>query len=156
MNNPRPAPGAIKNTKRIGRGVGSGHGRTATRGSKGAAARAGYKRKIGFEGGQMPMARIMPKFGFNSPFRVDYAEVNVSRLQEAANAGLLPKGQAITPAFLRWIGVISGGHQPVKILGDGEIKVAVIVQVHKVTKGALTKIEAAGGKVEVLVKSINQ
>lgn len=150
MSNPRPAPGSIKNTKRIGRGQGSGHGKTATRGSKGAGSRSGYKQKRGFEGGQMPMMRIMPKFGFNSPFRVDYAEVNVSRLEEAVSKGYLPKGEVITPAILRAIGVISGGHQPVKILGDGELKSKLTIQAHKFTKGAQTKIEAAGGKVELL------
>jgi large subunit ribosomal protein L15 len=98
----------------------------------------------------MPMMRIMPKFGFKSPFRVDYAEVNVSRLEEAVSKGYLPKGEVITPAILRAIGVISGGHQPVKILGDGELKSALTVQAHKFTAGAKTKIEAAGGKVELL------
>ncbi len=150
MSNPRPAAGAIKNTKRIGRGPGSGHGKTSTRGAKGAGSRAGYKTKMGFEGGQMPMVRIMPKFGFKAPFRIDYAEVNVSRLNEAASAGKLPKGETVTPAVLRAIGVISGGHQPVKILGDGELSVALTVQAHKITKGAQSKIEAAGGKVELI------
>jgi large subunit ribosomal protein L15 len=150
MNNPRPAKGAVKNVKRVGRGYGSGHGKTSTRGANGAGSRSGNKAKIGFEGGQMPKMRIMPKFGFKAPFRVEYEEVNVSRLEEAAKAGKLPKGQAITPAVLRAIGVISGGHAPVKILGDGTLSVALTVQAHKVTKGAQTKIEAAGGKVELV------
>ena len=150
MSNPRPAPGSIKNTKRIGRGQGSGHGKTATRGHNGAGSRSGYKQKRGFEGGQMPMMRIMPKFGFKSPFRVEYAEVNVSRLEEAFLKGHFPKGQVVTPALLRASGVITGGHQPVKILGDGDLKASLTIQAHKFTKGAQTKIEAAGGKVELL------
>jgi large subunit ribosomal protein L15 len=88
-NNPRPASGAIKSNKRIGRGAGSGHGKTATRGANGAGSRSGYKRKIGFEGGQIPMARRLPKFGFNSPFRTEYEEVNVSRIEEAVKSGKL-------------------------------------------------------------------
>jgi large subunit ribosomal protein L15 len=136
--------------KRIGRGYGSGHGKTSTRGANGAGSRSGNKAKIGFEGGQMPKMRIMPKFGFKAPFRIEYAEVNVSRLEEAAKAGKLPKGQTITPAILRTVGIITGGHAPVKILGDGALSVALTVQAHKVTKGAQSKIEAAGGKVEVI------
>ncbi len=150
MKNPRPAAGARKNTKRIGRGYGSGHGKTSTRGAKGAGSRYGNKAKIGFEGGQMPMARIMPKFGFTSPFRVEYAEVNVSRLEEAVQAGKISKGATVTPATLRAVGIINGGHAPVKILGDGALTVSLTVQAHKVTKGAVAKIEAAGGKVEAL------
>lgn len=150
MSNPRPAPGAVKKMKRIGRGPGSGHGKTSTRGANGAGSRSGTKEKIGFEGGQMPKARIMPKFGFNSPFRIEYAEVNVSRLEEASKNGRLPKGETITPATLRAIGIIKGGHAPVKILGDGALSVALTVQAHKVTKGAQSKIEAAGGKVETI------
>jgi large subunit ribosomal protein L15 len=150
MNNPRPAKGAIKNMKRIGRGPGSGHGKTSTRGANGAGSRSGNKARIGFEGGQMPKMRIMPKVGFHSPFRVEYEEINVSRLEDAAKAGKLSKGQTITPALLRAVGIISGGHAPVKILGDGTLSVALTIQAHKVTKGAQTKIEAAGGKVELV------
>ena len=148
--NPRPASGAIKNTKRIGRGIGSGHGKTATRGNNGAGQRSGYKKKLGFEGGQMPLIRRLPKFGFKAPFRVEYEEVNVSRIEESVKSGRLPKGETITPALLRATGMIKGGHAPVKILGNGEVSVAFTVQVHKVSKGAAAKIEKAGGKVEAI------
>ncbi|MEI8134626.1 MAG: 50S ribosomal protein L15 [bacterium] len=149
--NPRPAAGAIKNNKRVGRGIGSGHGKTSTRGSNGAGSRSGNKRKLGFEGGQMPLSRRLPKFGFKAPFRVEYEEVNVSRLEEAAKSGRLPKGEPITPALLRAVGMITGGHARVKVLGVGDVTVAMTIQVHKVSKGAAAKIEKAGGKIEAVV-----
>ena len=148
--NPRPSIGATKNVKRVGRGEGSGRGKTATRGSNGAAARSGFKRKIGFEGGQMPLARRLPKFGFKAPFRVEYEEVNVSRLEDAVKSGKLSKGAEITPALLRSTGIVSHGHAPVKILGNGDLSMAFTVKVHKVTKGAADKITKAGGKIESL------
>lgn len=151
--NPRPARGAVKNNKRVGRGIGSGHGKTSTRGSNGAGSRSGNKRKLGFEGGQMPLVRRLPKFGFTSPFRIEYEEVNVSRLEESVKSGRLPKGEPITPALLRSTGLIKGGHAPVKILGVGEVSVPMILQVHKVSKGAAAKIEKAGGKIEAIAKS---
>ncbi len=149
--NPRPAIGAVKNNKRVGRGEGSGHGKTSTRGSNGAGSRSGNKSKIGFEGGQMPLARRLPKFGFKAPFRVEYEEVNVSRLEEASKAGRFPKGEVITPALLRATGMVSKSHAPVKILGNGDLSVALNIKVHKVTKGATEKITKAGGTVEPLV-----
>jgi len=148
--NPRPAAGSVKNNKRVGRGIGSGHGNTATRGNNGAGQRSGYKRKLGFEGGQMPLVRRLPKFGFKAPFRIEYEEVNVSRIEESVKSGRLPKGETITPALLRATGMISGGHAPVKILGNGDVTVAFTVQAHKVTKGAAAKIEKAGGKIEAI------
>src|SRR5947209_13028880 len=148
--NPRPASGSVKNNKRVGRGIGSGHGKTATRGNNGAGQRSGYKKKLGFEGGQMPLVRRLPKFGFKSPFRIEYEEVNVSRLEESVKSGRLPKGETITPALLRASGMISGGHAPVKILGNGDVTVPFTVQVHKVSKGAAAKIEKAGGKIEAI------
>jgi large subunit ribosomal protein L15 len=148
--NPRPASGAIKNNKRVGRGISSGHGKTSTRGSNGAGSRSGNKKKPGFEGGQMPLIRRLPKFGFKSPFRIEYEEVNVSRLEESVKSGRLPKDQPITPALLRASGLIKGGHAPVKILGNGDVSVAMTVQVHKISKGAAEKIEKAGGKIEAI------
>lgn len=148
--NLRPAGGAIKNVKRVGRGQGSGHGKTSTRGSNGAGSRSGTKFKIGFEGGQMPLARRLPKFGFKSPFSVEYAEVNLGLIEEFLKSGRLSSSEPITPAILRATGIVSKAHIPVKVLGNGEISKAVTVKVHKVSKGAQAKIEAAGGKVEGL------
>jgi large subunit ribosomal protein L15 len=147
-NNPRPASGAIKSNKRIGRGAGSGHGKTATRGANGAGSRSGYKRKIGFEGGQIPMARRLPKFGFNSPFRTEYEEVNVSRIEEAVKSGKLSKSDILTPELLLSRGITSRSYNPVKILGNGDLSIAITVKVQKVSKGAADKIAKAGGKVE--------
>jgi len=146
----RPASGSIKKVKRVGRGQGSGHGKTSTRGSNGAGSRSGTKFKIGFEGGQMPLARRLPKFGFKSPFRVEYEEVNLDRIEDCLKSGRLSSSEPITPAILRATGIITGGHAPVKVLGNGEISKAVTLKVHKVSKGAQAKIEAAGGKVEGL------
>ncbi len=151
--NPRPASGAIKSNKRVGRGIGSGHGKTSTRGSNGAGSRSGNKRKLGFEGGQMPLSRRLPKFGFTSPFRIEYEEVNVSRLEESMKSGRLPKGELITPALLRATGMIKGGHRPVKILGNVYVSVVMIVHVHKVSNGAAEKIEKACGKIEAMTIS---
>jgi large subunit ribosomal protein L15 len=150
IGNLRPAIGAIKKVKRVGRGQGSGHGKTSTRGSNGAGSRSGAKFKIGFEGGQMPLSRRLPKFGFKSPFRVEYAEVNLERIEDCLKSGKLTGSEPITPALLRATGIVSKGHVPVKILGNGEITKAVTIKVHKVTKGAQAKIEAAGGTVEGL------
>src|SRR5437773_9432209 len=122
LSNPRPAMGANKTRKRVGRGEGSGHGKTSTRGSNGAGSRSGHKFKAGFEGGQMPLARRLPKFGFHSPFRVEYQVVNVDRIDELIAAGRLPKGEQITPGSLWQAGVISRSNKPVKILGNGELK----------------------------------
>ncbi len=148
--NLRPAFGSTKKVKRVGRGQGSGHGKTSTRGSNGAGSRSGTKFKIGFEGGQMPLSRRLPKFGFKSPFRVEYAEVNLDRIEECLKSGMISAKEPITPASLRASGIVAKSHIPVKILGNGDITKAVTIKVHKVSKGAQAKIEAAGGKVEGL------
>jgi large subunit ribosomal protein L15 len=148
--NPRPAKGATKNTKRIGRGQGSGHGKTSTRGENGAKSRSGHKFKAGFEGGQMPLARRLPKFGFHSPFRVEYQILNVDALETCITNGRLPKGETITPDTLWEAGLINRSSMPVKILGDGEIKIAMNVEAHKISKSAVQKIEAAGGTAKQL------
>lgn len=145
--NPRPAQGATKNVKRVGRGQGSGHGKTATRGSNGALSRSGHKFKYGFEGGQMPLARRVPKFGFKSPFRVEYQIINLDALEICVQNGRLPKGETITPDLLWEVGLINRSAMPVKILSNGELTQAVTVQVHRVSKTAQAKIEKAGGKV---------
>ena len=146
LNNLTPAAGSTHTSKRIGRGQGSGKGGTATRGTKGAQARAGYEHKIGFEGGQMPLQRRLPKFGFKNPTRVEYKAINVADLEAlAAASGLKEFGLAeIVAAGL------AGKNDLVKVLGNGEIKAAVTVTANAFSKSAIAKIEAAGGKAVVI------
>ncbi|MCQ2143126.1 MAG: 50S ribosomal protein L15 [Bacteroidales bacterium] len=142
LNNLTPAKGSKGREKRIGRGEGSGHGGTSTRGNKGAQARSGYSRKIGFEGGQMPIQRILPKWGFTNPTRVEYKGINVSVLQTLAEKlGV----NAIDPETLRQAGFL-GKKELVKVLGNGEINIALEITADGFSKSALAKIEAAGGK----------
>ena len=140
----KPAPGSRKNRKRVGRGPGSGTGKTSGRGEKGQKSRSGYSAKRGFEGGQMPLHRRVPKRGFTNIFRVEYRTVNVDRLNGLA------AGTEVTPESLRAAGLLPKGTSPVKVLGNGELKVALTVRVHKFTGSAAKKIEAAGGKAEVI------
>lgn len=142
LNDLSPAPGAKKTKKRIGRGPGSGTGKTAGRGHNGQKSRAGYSRRIGFEGGQMPLIRRVPKRGFTSPNRVEYAVVNVSRLAEV-------EVDELTPELMVEMGLAKRG-LPVKVLGDGEIAKALKVSAHKFSGTARSKIEAAGGSCEEL------
>jgi len=146
LENLAPAVGATKTSKRLGRGQGSGKGGTATRGTKGAQARAGYEHKIGFEGGQMPIQRRLPKFGFKNPTRVEYKAVNVADIEAlAAATGLQELGLAeIVAAGL------AGKNDLVKVLGNGEIKATVNVTANAFSKTAVAKIEAAGGKAVVI------
>jgi large subunit ribosomal protein L15 len=146
LENLKPAKGATHNSKRVGRGQGSGKGGTATRGTKGAQARAGYSHKIGFEGGQMPIQRRLPKFGFKNPTRVEYAPINVATLQ-ALSEKLGVK--AFDPEVLIGAGLVSKGDL-VKILGNGELTAALEVSAHAFSKSAIAKIEAAGGKTTVI------
>jgi large subunit ribosomal protein L15 len=150
ISNPRPATGANKDRKRVGRGEGSGHGKTSTRGSNGAGSRSGNKYRAGFEGGQMPLARRLPKFGFHSPFRTAYQIVNVDTLEACVANGRLPNDRTITPDILWEAGLINRQGMPVKVLGDGDLTIAVSVQAHKISKSAIEKIEKAGGKAEQL------
>ena len=145
-NNLTPAAGSTHTSKRVGRGQGSGKGGTATRGTKGAQARAGYEHKIGFEGGQMPLQRRLPKFGFKNPTRVEYKAINVSDIEAlAAATGLQELGLAeIVSAGL------AGKNDLVKVLGNGEIKATVTVNANAFSKSAIAKIEAAGGKAVVI------
>ncbi len=140
----RPAAGSRRKRKRIGRGPGSGKGKTAGRGEKGQKSRSGYSAKIGFEGGQMPLHRRLPKRGFTNIFRTEYRTLNVEQLNR------FEAGAELTPDSLQSSGLLRKGKQGVKILGNGEISVALIVKAHKFTKAAVRKIEAAGGKAEVL------
>ena len=141
LSNLKPAEGAVKKEKRIGRGQGSGHGGTSTRGHKGAKSRSGYKTKIGFEGGQMPLQRRVPKFGFKNINRVEYKAVNLAILQNLAeNKGITE----ISFDVLRENGIISK-NDLVKILGNGELKSKINVTAHKFSTTAKASIEAQGG-----------
>ncbi len=133
---------ATEKRKRVGRGMGSGMGKTSTRGHKGQGSRSGSRLLRGFEGGQMPLHRRLPKRGFKNIFRVEYAIVNLDRLATLGET-------EITPDVLKKAGVVSG-NKPVKILGDGELKSAITVRAHKFSKSAQEKITKAGGKFEVL------
>ena len=146
LENLTPAKGSVKNAKkRLGRGQGSGKGGTATRGTKGAQARAGYEHKIGFKGGQMPIQRRLPKFGFTNPTRVEYAPVNVSKVQAVAEAAGLKE---VTVTDLKNAG-LAAKTDLVKVLGNGEITIALTVKADAFSKSAIAKIEAAGGKAVV-------
>src|SRR6187455_1285761 len=145
LNNLRPPKGARKGRKRVGRGPGSGHGKTASRGSKGAKSRSGFRFKRGFEGGQMPLHRRVPKRGFHNPFRIEYEVVNLDTLGLKFDAGTL-----ITPELLREHGLVPGGTRPVKVLARGEVGKALTVRAHKFSGKAAEKIAAAGGATEQL------
>ena len=146
LENLTPAKGATKNSKRIGRGEGSGKGGTATRGTKGAQARAGYEHKIGFEGGQMPIQRRLPKFGFKNPTRVEYKAVNVAAVQAVAEA--LSVSEINTEDLVR--AGLASKNDLVKVLGNGELTAVLNVTAHAFSKSAVSKIEAAGGKAIVI------
>ncbi len=139
-----PAPGSVKETKRKGRGPGSGNGKTAGKGHKGQNARSGGGVRPGFEGGQMPLYRRLPKRGFNNIFAKEYVEVNVAELNKFED------GAVITAESLKEAGVISRIKDGVVIMGSGEITKKVTVKAAKFTKSAVAKIEAAGGKTEVM------
>ena len=141
LNNLKPAAGSTKSRKRIGRGEGSGRGGTSTRGHKGQKSRSGYSKKIGFEGGQMPLQRRVPKFGFKNPFRVEYHGINLDTLQKLADE---KKVKAITPEILVENG-LANKKDLVKILGRGELKAKLEVTAHGFSKTAISAIEAAGG-----------
>lgn len=139
-----PAPGARKRRKRVGRGPGSGLGKTAGRGHKGQKSRSGYSRRWGFEGGQMPLVRRVPKRGFTNIFREEYAEVNLDQLARLGEA-------EVTPELLCERGLLRRREVGrVKLLGRGEVAAAITVRVHAASAAAVRKIEAAGGKVELI------
>ena len=143
LSNLQPAVGSVQRKTRIGRGPGSGKGGTSTRGHKGAKSRSGYKHKVGFEGGQMPLQRRLPKFGFKNINRVEYKPVNLAILQQLAEAKNLEK---IGLEELRAAG-FANRNQLVKILGVGTITRAINVEAHAFSKAAQAAIEAAGGSV---------
>ncbi|MFZ0957377.1 MAG: 50S ribosomal protein L15 [Candidatus Sulfotelmatobacter sp.] len=146
LSNIRAPKKSSEKRKRVGRGMGSGMGKTSTRGHKGQRSRTGSRMIRGFEGGQMPLHRRMPKRGFTNIFRKEF---NIVSLERLAELGKEFHGDPITPDVLRKAGIIKTKH-PVKILGDGELTVAITVHAHKFSKSAQEKITKAGGKVEVL------
>ena len=138
-----PAPGAKKDRKRVGRGDGSGHGTYSGRGVKGQKSRAGYRMKPGFEGGQLPLIKRLPrKRGFVNIFRTEYSVVNIDKLN------MFESGSEVTPQRLVATGLVKSLRSPVKVLADGEINHPLVVKVHKFSAVAKAKIEAAGGSVE--------
>ena len=141
----KPAKGSTHNSKRVGRGQGSGKGGTATKGHKGAQSRSGYSRKIGFEGGQMPLQRRVPKFGFKNINRKEYQAVNLSKIQELADAGVTE----INLDTLQAHNVVKK-QDLVKILGNGELKAKVNVMAHKFSASAAAAIEKAGGEAKTI------
>jgi large subunit ribosomal protein L15 len=145
LSNLKPADRSTKNKKRIGRGHGTGQGTQAGRGHKGAQSRSGYKFKRGFEGGQMPLHRRIPKRGFHNPFRTEYAVVNLDAIAERFDAGTV-----VTPELLREAGLIHGAKAPVKVLARGDVAKKLTVRAHKFSGKAAEKIAAAGGATEVL------
>ena len=142
-------PGASKERMRVGRGIGSGKGKTAGRGVKGQKARTGVAIK-GFEGGQMPLHRRLPKRGFWNPFSVDYNEVNLGRIQQAVESGKLDASAPVTLEALIGAGVVSKPRDGVKILGNGELKAKLTFEVAAASKSAVAAIEKAGGAVKLL------
>lgn len=144
LSNLKPAEGSVKNNKRIGRGQGSGRGGTSTRGHKGAKSRSGYSKKVGFEGGQMPLQRRVPKFGFTNINRVEYKAINLSTLQELAEKKKLDTidVQTLVDAGL------AGKKDKVKILGNGELKTALNIKAHAFSKSAQEAIESNKGTAE--------
>ena len=146
LNNLKPAKGSTHHDKRVGRGVGSGHGRCSTRGMKGAKSRSGYSRKLGFEGGQMPLQRRLPKFGFTNIKRVEFKAINLSTLEELAAKNNLTE---VTFETLVQAGFVSANDK-VKILGNGTITRALAVKANAFSKTAEAAIVAAGGSVEKL------
>jgi large subunit ribosomal protein L15 len=144
LGNLKPSSGSVKKRKRIGRGPGSGHGKTSTRGHKGQKARSGVKRKPWFEGGQMPIQRRLPKRGFTNVFKKEYQIVNVASLVKC-------KGQeVISPSVMKNCGLLKKLDLPVKVLGEGEISGSITVRANAFSKKAKEKIEAQGGKAEVI------
>lgn len=144
LNTIKPPSGSRKKTKRLGRGRGSGHGKTACRGHKGQLARSGGGSSRGSEGGQMPLQRRVPKRGFTNIFRKEYEVVNIEKLNEFDGAA------EVTPELMREKGMVRLNRDGVKVLGDGELKVSLTVRASRFSKTAREKIEAAGGKAEVI------
>lgn len=151
LSNLHYAKGSRKKTKRIGRGQGSGHGGTSTRGHKGQGSRSGSGQKRNFEGGQMPLVRRLPKFGFTPVDRIEFAVVNVETLQKLVDEKKI-SGGVVNPEVLFNIGTVSSKKSLVKILGNGELKAKLAITAHKFSKSAVEKITAAGGSTQEIVR----
>ncbi len=147
LNNLKPAAGSTHKKKRVGRGPGSGLGKTAGRGNKGQKSRSGYSSKIGFEGGQMPLQRRLPKRGFTNIFKKEWLEISLSKIEENFNVG-----DEVTPEILHERGLIKKAKHDVVILGNGDISKALKISAHRFTKTAKDKIENAGGTATAIVK----
>jgi len=149
LSNLKYAEGSRKARKRVGRGIGSGHGKTACRGMNGQKSRSGAKFSASFEGGQMPIQRRIPKFGFTNYGRREFQVLNLGKIQHCFDKGIL-KNQSLSPEILFKEGIVSKKNLPVKILGEGEFKEKLDISAHKFSKSAVEKIEKNGGKVTVL------
>ncbi len=147
LNNLSPTKGSTHKKKRVGRGPGSGLGKTAGRGHKGQKSRSGYSKKIGFEGGQMPLQRRLPKRGFTNIFKKKWIEISLAKLEESFNAG-----DEITPEVLHEKGLIKKAKHDLVILGNGDISKALKISAHRFTKTAREKIENAGGSITEIIK----
>jgi large subunit ribosomal protein L15 len=144
LNELSPGVGARKKRKRVGRGPGSGHGKTATKGHKGQLARSGGGKRAGFEGGQMPLVRRLPKRGFRSPFKETFEVVNISRFNR------FEAGEVITPEVMKHCGLVRDSRRKIKVLGEGDLRKSLTIRAGGFSKQALQKIENAGGKGEVI------
>ncbi|MGB2629527.1 MAG: 50S ribosomal protein L15 [Candidatus Acidiferrum sp.] len=140
----RPPKGSRKKKVRVGRGIGSKLGKTSGSGNKGQKSRRGYSRRRGFEGGQMPLHRRIPKRGFHNPFEVNYSVVNLEELN------VFPAGETVTPELLRAHGFVRRAKDPIKVLGDGDLKIKLVVHAHAFSASAKEKIAKAGGSFEVV------
>ena len=147
LNNLHPAKGSTHKKKRIGRGPGSGTGKTAGKGHKGQKSRSGYSRKIGFEGGQMPLQRRLPKRGFTNIFKKDWIEISLAKIEENFKAG-----ETVTPEILHERGLIKKAKHDLVVLGTGEVSKSLNISAHRFTKTAKDKIEKGGGTATVIVK----
>lgn len=148
LNEIRDNAGATKNRKRVGRGIGSGTGKTAGRGVKGQKSRSGVS-LVGFEGGQMPLYRRLPKRGFNNIFRKNFAQVNLGRLQKAVDSGKLDAKATVTLDVLKEAGVLKGAFDGLRVLGNGELKAKLTIEADGASKAAVAAIEKAGGKITI-------
>lgn len=149
LSNLKPAKGSVKKEKRVGRGPGSGHGGTSTRGMNGQKSRSGDKYRPWFEGGQMPLSRRIPKRGFKSPFKVEYQPVNLGKLIEFVTNNNL-SDQPITPELLYSKKVVGSKNKPIKILGNGDVNLKIDITTHAISQTARQKIEAAGGTIKIV------
>ncbi|CCH56239.1 ribosomal protein L15 [Fibrisoma limi BUZ 3] len=152
LSNLRPAKGSVRERKRVGRGQGSGMGGTSTRGHKGAQSRSGYSQKLNFEGGQMPLQRRVPKFGFKNPTRVEYKPINLDQIEKLVKE---TNATVVDLAFLQQHGIVSS-KDLVKVLSRGELTTAVEIHAHAFSVSAKEAIEKAGGKAVVPVKEANE